>query len=134
VEEDQLEIDALAKRFYSLFTNTNGRTPTVHEIDDLFIEQGVIVKAVGETPEIASPRAFMEPRVALLTDGRLVNFEERETKSRTEIYGPIAQRLSYYEKSGTFNGAPYGGNGTKVMQFVKIGGRWRFSATAWFDD
>ena len=133
MEEDQAAIDSLAHRFYDLFTNTNGRKPNVHDIEELFIAQGVIVKAMGENPEIANLRAFMEPRVALLTDGRLVDFEERETRAETAIFESVAQRVSHYEKSGTLDGAPYAGSGTKVMQFVKIRGRWLFSATAWFD-
>lgn len=130
---DQEAIDALVARFYDLFTNRNSRTPNLHDIQALFIEEGMIIKMIGDLPEICNLRAFMEPRVALLTNGTLVDFEEHETSAETTIFQNIAQRVSHYTKSGKMNGAPYGGTGIKVMQFVKVRGRWLISATAWFD-
>lgn len=69
----------------------------------------------------------------LLTDGRLVDFSEWETSERTEIAGDIASRFSEYRKSGTLDGEPFDGGGTKTIQFVRTSQGWRISALAWYD-
>jgi hypothetical protein len=76
---------------------------------------------------------FIEQRRPLLTQGRLVDFAERETDSRTWIAGNIAGRESLYEKSGVLDGIAFRTRGAKQMQFVRLDGRWWISALAWDD-
>ena len=73
-------------------------------------------------------------RIPLLTEGRLVDFTERETDSRTWIAGNIAGRESLYEKSGALDGIAFHTRGAKQMQFVRLDGRWWISALAWDDE
>jgi hypothetical protein len=132
--EDRAQIDALVARFFAAFTNRGGAVPDVEGLAGLFIADGVIVKAVGDAPEVYSVRGFIAPRLKLLTDGTLTDFREAETESRTDIAGNIAQRVSLYEKSGVMAGERIAGKGIKVLQFVRTAGGWRLCAVAWDDE
>jgi len=132
--EDRLEIDGLVRRFFAAFTNEGGATPDVAALENLFIPQAIIVKTVGNKPEIYSVQGFIDPRLRILTDGTLVDFREEEMASRTEIFGNVAQRFSQYRKSGVMSGERIEGKGAKVIQFVCTSAGWRISALAWDDE
>ena len=108
--------------------------PDVDSLACLFIPAGVILKAVGQDPEVYSVRSFIEPRARLLTNGTLTDFREEETAARTDIVGNIAQRVSVYRKSGLMSGERFEERGAKVIQFVRTTGGWRISAVAWDDE
>jgi hypothetical protein len=132
--EDRREIDDLVRRFFAAFTNEGGVTPDVAGIESLFVPQAIIVKAIGDNPEIYSLQSFIEPRLRILTDGTLTDFREEETASRTEVFGNVAQRYSRYRKSGVMSGARTEGKGAKMLQFVRTDAGWRISALAWDDE
>ncbi|MEJ2193633.1 MAG: GNAT family protein, partial [Ignavibacteriaceae bacterium] len=134
VMNDKTEIDKLTTRFYSLFTNTNGVTPNVEDIKDIFISKGTLINNTGDTPEVFNLKEFIEPRQKILTDGTLTNFIEKEIIDKTEIFGNIAQRFSLYEKSGKLNGENFETKGMKTIQFVKINKEWKMSSVAWCDE
>jgi len=134
VMNDKTEIDKLTTRFYSLFTNTNGVTPNVEDIKDIFISKGTLINNTGDTPEVFNLKEFIEPRQKILTDGTLTNFIEKEIIDKTEIFGNIAQRFSLYEKSGKLNGENFETKGMKTIQFVKINKEWKMSSVAWYDE
>ena len=77
---------------------------------------------------------FIAPRAELLARGRLVDFEEHETESRTEIRGPIAHRWLRYVKRGVLDGVPFTGGGTKSLQFVRTARDWKIASLMWTDD
>jgi hypothetical protein len=100
------KIDALTKRFFSLFTNAGGAAPQVDEIFDLFIPEGTIIKNVSPQKEVYNLSQFVEPRRKLLTDDSLIEFEEAEISERTDIFGNIAQRFCLYYKKEFFRVNP----------------------------
>ena len=126
-------IAALVTRFYALFSNVDGRRPDLAEIHDLFIPEGLIVKAVGAVPEVYNLVGFIEPRMQLLTDGSLIDFSEWETKSRTDIFGNVGLRVSHYSKRGSVANKPFEAHGVNTMQFVRVCGVWKFACVSWFD-
>ena len=77
---------------------------------------------------------FIAPRAELLAGGRLKNFEEHETESRTEIRGAIAQRWLRYAKRGTLDGVAFEGGGTKALQFVRSVHGWKIASLMWTDE
>ena len=77
---------------------------------------------------------FIAPRAELLLRGRLVDFEEWETDSRTEIAGALAQRRLRYAKHGTLDGVPFEGTGTKMLQLARTTQGWKIAALQWTDD
>lgn len=118
--------------FFEAFDNRGGKAADVARIRRLVLPGGVIVKA-GPEFTVYTVDEFIEPRERLLTEGRLVEFSEWETSERTEIAGDIASRFSEYRKSGTLDGEPFEGGGTKTIQFVRTSEGWRIAALAWYD-
>ncbi|MFB7469938.1 nuclear transport factor 2 family protein [Kitasatospora sp. NPDC056184] len=127
------EIDQLTAEFFGAFDNRDGRGADVARLRRLMLPQGVIV-STAPTFAVYSVEEFIEPRERLLNDGRLVGFSEWETSERTEIVGDIASRTGEYRKSGTLDGQPYGGGGTKTFQFVRTPEGWRIAAFSWYDE
>ncbi|MEV5122409.1 DUF4440 domain-containing protein [Streptomyces decoyicus] len=128
----RIEIDVVTAEFFEAFDNRGGKAADVARIRRLVLPGGVIVKA-GPEFTVYTVDEFIEPRERLLTDGRLVEFSEWETSERTEIAGDIASRFSEYRKSGTLDGEPFEGGGTKTIQFVRTSEGWRIAALAWYD-
>ncbi|MCL7497121.1 DUF4440 domain-containing protein [Streptomyces sp. MCA2] len=128
----KIEINVVTAEFFEAFDNRGGKAADVARIRRLVLPGGVIVKA-GPEFTVYTVDEFIEPRLRLLTDGRLVDFSEWETSERTEIAGDIASRFSEYRKSGTLDGEPFDGGGTKTIQFVRTSQGWRISALAWYD-
>lgn len=127
------EIDLVTAEFFGAFDNRGGRTADVARIKRLVLPAGVIVKT-GPEFTVYTVDEFIEPRRRLLTDGRLVEFSEWETSERTEIAGDIASRFAEYRKSGTLDGEPFEGGGTKTLQFVRTTEGWRIAAVSWYDE
>ncbi|MFF7528851.1 nuclear transport factor 2 family protein [Streptomyces bobili] len=126
------EIDVVTAEFFAAFDNRGGRAADVARIRRLVLPGGVIVKT-GPEFTAYTVEEFIEPRERLLAGGRLVEFSEWETSERTEIAGDIASRFGEYRKSGTLDGEPFEGGGTKTIQFVRTPQGWRISAFAWYD-
>ncbi|WP_030323779.1 DUF4440 domain-containing protein [Streptomyces sp. NRRL B-3229] len=126
------EIDAVTTEFFGAFDNRGGRTADVGRVRRLVLPEGVIVRT-GAEYAVYTVEEFIEPRLRLLTEGRLVEFSEWETAERTDIVGDIASRVGTYRKSGILDGEPFDGGGTKTIQFVRTPQGWRIAALAWYD-
>ena len=130
----QTKIDALIADFFSAFDNRDGAMPGLGDVVDCFTEKATVVRGSGRGAEIYTVTEFALPRIALLTQGALLHFHEREIGSTTQIFGTIATRTSRYEKSGLLDGSDYSGSGTKCFQLVDPGTGWRIASLAWIDD
>lgn len=131
---DEAEIDELVRAFFSVFTNKNGIKPDVDAIHRMFIPQGLIISCSGAKREIYTLRQFIEPRIELLSDGRLVDFQEQEVSARTDIFGGIAQRYCIYKKSGIFEGKAFQAGGVKTIQLIRMSDGWKMASLAWEDE
>ena len=130
---DEAEIDELADRFFDLFTTTDNRTATIHDIKEMFLTHGTLINNTSGIPEVYDLDAFIRPREELLSNGTLTDFREYEIAHHSEIHGNMALRVSSYEKSGLLNGEAFTGQGKKLMHFVKVQGRWYFASVVWSD-
>ncbi|WP_030763041.1 MULTISPECIES: DUF4440 domain-containing protein [unclassified Streptomyces] len=127
------EIDVVTAEFFGAFDNRGGRPADLDRIRRLVLPGGVITMT-GPQFTVYTVDEFIEPRRRLLAaGGRLVEFSEWETSERTEIVGDIASRFGEYRKSGTLDGKPFEGAGTKTIQFVRTADGWRIAAFAWYD-
>ena len=133
-DADHDAIDALAARMYAAFGNRDGCVPDLDGLREVFLPECVIAKAIPGQEQVQALDGFIEQRRPLLTQGRLVDFAEWETDSRTWIDGNTASRRSLYEKSGVLDGTPFRARGAKQMQFVRLDGRWWIAALAWDDE
>lgn len=133
--DDRAQIDALTRRFLAAFTNRDGAIPTLPALPHHFMMDATVrvADALG-TIVSTDVHGFIGPRAELLAGGRLRDFEEHETESRTEVRGGIAQRWLRYAKRGTLDGQPFEGAGTKSLQFVRTARGWKIAALAWTDD
>ena len=133
--DDRARIDALTRRFLRAFTNRDGAVPTLPALPHWFmLDATVRVADVLGTVTATDLHGFIAPRAELLLRGRLVDFEEHETESRTEIRGAIAHRWLRYAKRGTLDGQPFEGGGTKSLQFVRTARDWKIASLVWTDD
>jgi len=132
--DDRMQIDALTRRFLAGFTNRDATIPTLPALPHYFMRDATIrvADALG-TITTTDVHGFIAPRAELLARGRLVDFEERETQSRTEIQGAIAQRWLRYAKRGTLDGVAFEGGGTKALQFVRTARDWKIASLLWTD-
>jgi hypothetical protein len=131
---DQAKIDALIAKFFSTFDNRNGATPRLADLTDCFSDKATIVRRADGSVELYTVSEFALPRIALLTEGTLLDFHEWETSASTRIFDGIATRASRYRKSGLLDGKDYAGSGTKCFQLVDLGADWRIASLVWVDD
>ena len=133
--DDRAQIDALTRRFLAAFTNRDGVIPTLPALPHYFMLDATVrvADALG-TITTTDIHGFIAPRAELLVGGRLEDFEEHETESRTEIRGAIAQRWLRYAKRGTLDGVAFDGAGTKALQFVRTVRDWKIASLMWTDD
>lgn len=129
--DDKLEIDLLANLFFALFSNKKPKRPRLGLLKTICLKEAIFIKNTGGTAEIFNLKNFMASRQALLESGKLVDFTEKETSETTQIFGDIAQRFSFFEKSGALDGVFFEKNGAKSIQFIKKVGVWKISAVAW---
>jgi hypothetical protein len=131
---DQTAIDKVARSFFTAFSTETGLAARMDELRGLFSPAAIIAKRDGDSVEIMSVDAFIDPREALLSSGTLTDFSEWETSAETRIFNGLACRCSTYEKSGLLHGKPYAGGGRKVFSLVRSAGAWRIVSVTWEDD
>jgi len=133
VSREDASLDSFIARFFGAFDNRDGHVPTRAEIDALFIKNAVILQRVGDKTAVMSVAEFADPRVALLTSGRLQDFSEWETANTTQMFSNFAIRTSQYAKQGLLDSQPYSGRGTKLFQLANLDDEWRVASLCWFD-
>ena len=135
---DKQEIDTLIISFFNIFTNKNHRDASLQPnwsiIHSLCIPETIIIRKNGITEDVYNLTSFIKPRKKILTDGTLIDFEEKEIEEETRIIGNIAQRFSRYQKSGYLNGVFFEGFGNKFFQFVKTKNGWKINSLIWEDE
>ncbi|PKV51151.1 RimJ/RimL family protein N-acetyltransferase [Aquimarina sp. MAR_2010_214] len=132
--KEEKEISKLTTSFFSLFANVGGKIPNIEDIENIFISNGMIISNTNGTPEVYTLKEFIAPRKEMLTNGTLTDFCEGEILHKTEIYRNVAQRFSFYQKSGKLNGVYFESRGMKTIQFIKVGLDWKMSSVAWSDE
>jgi hypothetical protein len=131
---DQQEVDAAVEAFFSAFSSAPGLDERMAGLRELLDPDAVITRVAGEDVETMSVEAFVGTRHALLSGGRLAEFREWETEGETRLAPGLAHRWCTYAKAWTEDGAARTGRGTKTIQLVRRGGRWRITAVAWSDE
>ncbi|HMG16862.1 MAG TPA: hypothetical protein VK590_15505 [Saprospiraceae bacterium] len=131
---DKETIDHLTETFFKLFTNTEKHITDWNLIFEVCINEAIIIKKTDLREEIYNLQNFIEPRMKILSEGILTEFEEKETEEDTLIIGNIAQRWSKYQKHGYLNGIYFQQTGNKLFHFIKIVKGWKISSLLWEDN
>lgn len=128
------QFQRLLQAFFRAVSFEPGARPPYGTIRELFIAEGLLIKNVGERPEISGLDAFIAPRQALVDAGRLTRFHEAELWGVTQVFGNVGHRYSAYEKNGTQDGQAFEARGMITTQFVRTPDGWCISAMAWDDE
>ena len=133
VSKDKFYISEIIKSFFDSFTNKESSTPKLDTLKSICIPEVRIINING-SEVIYNLDSFLEPRKKMLTDGTLIEFEEKEVYEKTNIIQNIAYRHSKYEKSGILNGKKFKQTGHKLFQFIKTPEDWKIKSVIWEDD
>ncbi|WP_327008972.1 DUF4440 domain-containing protein [Dactylosporangium sp. NBC_01737] len=126
-------METLLHDFFRAVSFEPGERPHYDAIRDLFVPEGLLVKAVG-APDVATVDAFIAPRLALVESGALTRFHESELSGETTAFGNVAQRWSVYDKRGVQDGVAFAAVGRISTQFVRTPSGWRITSMAWDDE
>jgi hypothetical protein len=126
-------VETVIAAFYAAFDNRGGRAPAMAVLRHLFTPDGRITRVSPDGVASWDVETFIAPREAMLTDGRLTDFFEWETAGATEVTGAIAVHRSRYRKTGRLDGAPYDGEGCKLISLCLADGGWRIVSVLWED-
>lgn len=130
---DLFMINDLCNSFFNVFNNSNGKTIHLDALKSICVAEIVIYTKKGGSYVAANLPNFITARQKILTDGTLMNFQEKEVYSKTIIQGNVAQRQSEYQKSGELNGTFFTQSGSKMFQFIKNMGKWKICSVIWED-
>ena len=133
LSEDKYHISEITRLFFGSFTNKEGAAPNLDLLSSISIPEILIVNRKGSQPVMYTLDSFLEPRRKILTDGTLIEFEEKEVYNETKITGNKATRYSEYEKSGILKGKKFIQRGHKLFQFIRIDQLWKICTVIWED-
>ena len=133
VSKDKFYISEITNRFFDSFTNKESSKPKLDTLKSICIPDVRIVSING-SEVIYNLDSFLEPRKRILTDGTLLEFEEKEVYEKTNIIQNIAHRHSKYQKSGILNGKKFKQTGHKLFQYIKTDQDWKIKSVIWEDD
>ena len=103
------------------------------QIQELFIEGGLLINYNEEAPQVFRVDAFIEHFHGLFKQGIITGLEDKEVHHKTKVYDRIAHRYSFYEARATPEDEPFA-VGINSIQLIKIGEEWKVSSMAWNDD
>ena len=131
---NKLCITEITNKFFSAFTNRGNEPPKLDLLKEIFIPEAMITNNNRSTTDIFNLSSFIDKRKKILTDGTLVEFEEKEIFEETKIIENIATRFSEYEKKGFVFRKRFQLKGYKLFQFVKIKQSWKICSVLWIDN
>ena len=120
--------------FFRAVSFEAGALPDYAAIRDVFVAQGLLVRALESPPEISTVNEFIAPRLEQVRSGRLTAFTETELSGENATFGNVTQRWSHYDKRGVLDGKPFAAQGWISTQFVRTPQGWRITAMAWDDE
>jgi|KBSSwiS6_1023812.scaffolds.fasta_scaffold05186_3 RimJ/RimL family protein N-acetyltransferase len=130
---DRVFITGVTKSFFSAFTNKGNEPPNLDLLKEICIPEVLITNKNKSNADVFNLSSFIDTRKKLLTDGTLMEFEEKEINAETRIVNHIGTRFSEYEKTGIVYRQRFKMKGNKLFQFVKIKQSWKISSILWED-
>lgn len=136
-KQDTTELAAINETITKVFAAisfTKGNPSNMHQLEGLFIEQGMLINYNEATPLILGVKEFIQHFEKQFADGMITELEDKEVHHQTEIYDKIAHRFSFYEARFKSSDTMPFAVGVNSMQLVKVDGQWLVSSMAWNDD
>ncbi|HEU5168699.1 MAG TPA: GNAT family N-acetyltransferase [Chitinophagaceae bacterium] len=132
-DTDLISISGLVKSFFSVFTSKSNAQPRLDLLKEICVPEVSLANRNMSKTDFFDLASFVKSRHTMLTDGTLMEFEEKEIFSETRIIKGIASRFSEYEKKGILYRKRFKIKGNKLFQFVKIKQSWKISSVVWED-
>ena len=126
-------VNKTISKLFSAISFEKGTTPKMPEIQDLFIEKGLLINFNEENPQIFSVKEFISHFHGLFESNNITSLEDREVHHKTKIYDRIAHRYSFYEARTSPGEDPFA-VGVNSIQLIKIGEDWKVTSMTWNDD
>ena len=134
---DTSELAAINKTIAKVFAAisfTKGNPPNMHQLEELFIEQGMLINYNEATPLILGVKDFIKHFEDQFAQGIITELEDKEVQHQTEIYDRVAHRFSFYEaRFKPTDETPFA-VGVNSMQLIKVDGQWLVTSMTWNDD
>ncbi len=131
---DKIIISGITKLFFSAFYNKGNARPRLDLLNDICIPDVLITNRYRSKIEVSNLTSFIDKKRKILTDGTLMEFEEKEIFEETRIAQGIAARFSRYEKKGIAYRQGFKLKGCKLFHFVCVKRSWKISSILWEDD
>jgi RimJ/RimL family protein N-acetyltransferase len=131
---DRILVTGITKSFFSAFTNKGNEPPNLDLLKEICIPEVLITNKNKSNADVFNLSSFINTRKKLLTDGTLMEFEEKEIYEETRIVNGIGVRFSEYEKKGIVYRQRFKMKGNKLFQFVKVKQSWKISSILWEDN
>jgi hypothetical protein len=128
------EIDYLTNDFYKAISFERSKPPDFTPVKILFYGGGILINNSFNTPITFTAGSFIEAMESQVADGNIEQFMEREIRSKTEMFGKVAHRISVYEYNFADHEMQKLPRGINFIQFVQIEDNWRILSMAWFDE
>src|SRR5688572_28185895 len=125
---DKLIISTLTGFFFDVFTNKMPKQPDFNLLREICIPEVMFINRSEPSTRVYDIQNFIATRRAILQDGTLTGFEERELYHETKASNNTAQRFAIYVKEGVLNGEYFSMRGHKYFQFIKINEAWKISS------
>ncbi len=129
-----LQIQLLITKFYNWFTSSDTLPLNKDELLSCCLPELSVFKVNATSSTHLNLDEFVTPRFQVLSDGTLTRFSEHEIAHTTKQIGAIAQRYSYYQKSGMHNGVAFKQYGHKLFNCIETAQGWKIATIVWQDE
>jgi hypothetical protein len=127
---DAASLDDVIAAMYRSLCFEEGQRPDWPAFLELFAADARLVRVNDDGVFAFDPRTFRDNLETMIASGTLRSFWEGEVSRETEVFGDIAQVLSFYEARSSRDGALLG-PAVKTIQLFQQNGRWWISAMLW---
>jgi len=135
VMQNELQaIDQVIAKVFEAICFEKGDRPNMLKLIPLFMTDGRLIDYNGDEPLILGVKDFVAHFENQFDQGLILELEDKEVSSKTEIFGKIAHRTSLYEARFKSSDPEPFAAGVNSIQMIKLNGNWKVSSMAWNDD
>ena len=133
--DDIAQVTACVETFFDAFATGPGLDERMAALAASFLREATIAHFTAEGELVVDEVAgFIEPRHAYLAGEAVTEFREWPLPGEVRVLGDLAVWSGAYAKEGHGPDGRFAGSGAKVIQLVRLDGRWRIAHVAWQDD
>ncbi len=126
--------ESLVKALYQSISFEKGKSPNLHRLRNLFIDEGMLLHCEPHKYTAMTPDQFINSYQKKIDDKLFHKFIEFEIKKQTEAFGGILHVLSTYESEYETENGLHGRRGINSIQIININKEWKVVSIIWFDE